>query len=133
MHLCDVKFKQRLLRYLVGVTIGCLLVYMMFPNYDWLGWLPGKQIRSNILSRNQIMTDQAKCEASFYAIHEEDWKSVLADGSINFDKSKTKEADKTYCLENNLISVEVLLKDSSAYIQHIQRMGVNSTNPCQVQ
>jgi hypothetical protein len=133
MHLCNVKFKQRLLRYLIGVTIGCLLVYMMFPNYDWLGWLPGKQIRGNILSRHQTITDQAKCEASFYAIGEEEWKAVLADGSINFEKSKTKEVDKTYCLENNLITVEVLLKDSSVYIQHIQRMGVNSTNPCQAQ
>lgn len=125
-----VKFSQRLFRFLIGVTIGCLLVYVMFPNYDWLGWLPGKQIRSNILSRQQSLSTKAQCEAAFFAIAEEDWKSVLNDGAINFEKSQTKGEDKTYYLENDIIGVEVLLKDSTAYIQHIQRVGVNTQTPC---
>ena len=125
-----VKFSQRLFRFLIGVTIGCLLVYVMFPNYDWLGWLPGKQIRGNILSRHQTIGTEAQCEANFFAITESEWKSVLNDGSVNFEKSQTKGVDKTYYLENDLIGVEVLLKDSTAYIQHIQRVGVNTQTPC---
>lgn len=125
------KFSQRLFRFLIGVTIGCLLVYVMFPNYDWLGWLPGKQIRGNILSRHQSVGPKAICEANFFAVAEADWKNVLADGSINFEKSQTKEQDKTYYLENDGIGVEVLLKDSTAYILHIHRIGVNTQTPCQ--
>jgi hypothetical protein len=124
------KFSQRLFRFLIGVTIGCLLVYVMFPNYDWLGWLPGKQIRGNILSRHQSISTKAQCEANFFAIAESEWKSVLNDGSVNFEKSQTKGEDKTYYLESDLIGVEVLLKDSTAYIQHIQRIGVNTQTPC---
>ena len=69
------KFSQRLLRFMIGVIIGCSLVYIMFPNYDWLGWLPGKQIRQSIREKQWSLTETAKCEAKYFAIEESGWVS----------------------------------------------------------
>ena len=42
------NFKQRLVRYLLGVAIGCAVVFFMFPQYDWLGWLPQKRMKQDL-------------------------------------------------------------------------------------
>lgn len=124
------KFSQRLLRFMIGVVIGCSLVYIMFPNYDWLGWLPGKQIRQSIREKQWSVTPTAKCEATYFAIDESNWRDVLNDGSINFDKSKVQQAHKIYYLEDDLVGVTIELLDSTANVLHIERKGMENQSPC---
>ncbi|MEN9947551.1 MAG: hypothetical protein RL106_374 [Bacteroidota bacterium] len=125
------KFSQRLLRFMIGVIIGCSLVYIMFPNYDWLGWLPGKQIRQSIREKQWSLTETAKCEAKYFAIEESGWREVLNDGSINFDKSKVQQTNKIYYLEDDLVGVTIELLDSTANVLHIERKGMENQSPCQ--
>lgn len=125
------KFSQRLLRFMIGVVIGCTLVWIMFPHYDWLGWLPGKQIRQTIKEKKWNLTPSAQCEASYYAIDENGWREILNDGSINFEKSQVQQSNKIYYLEDDLIGVTIELLDSTANILHIQRKGMENQSPCQ--
>ncbi|MCC6599148.1 MAG: hypothetical protein IT223_00565 [Crocinitomicaceae bacterium] len=62
------NFGQRLFRYLIGVTIGCALVYMMFPNYNWLGWTPENQIMKNIRESSVSMGSKANCQMACLGI-----------------------------------------------------------------
>ncbi len=124
------KFPQRLLRFLIGVVIGCTLVWIMFPNYDWLGWLPGKQIRQSIREKKWSVSDNAACQARYFAIGEADWKEVLNDGSINFEKSQAQQTNKIYQLENDLIAVSVQLFDSTLQVISIERKGMENQSPC---
>ncbi len=124
------KFPQRLLRFLIGVVIGCAMVWIMFPNYDWLGWLPGKQIRQSIREKKWSISDNANCQARYFAIAENEWKEVLNDGSINFDKSQTQQTNKIYQLENDLVAVSVQLFDSTLQVISIERKGMENQSPC---
>ena len=47
------KFQQRLNRYLLGVALGLILVFVMFNGRDWLGWLPQNQVRKRIAATFQ--------------------------------------------------------------------------------
>ncbi|MEY3598465.1 MAG: hypothetical protein RL521_887 [Bacteroidota bacterium] len=124
------KFSQRLLRFMIGVVIGCSLVYIMFPNYDWLGWLPGKQIRQSIKEKKWTLSETAACEAKYFAVEENGWREVLSDGSINFEKSNVQQKDKVYYLEDDLVAVTIELLDSTANILHIERKGMENQSPC---
>jgi hypothetical protein len=55
------NFRQRLLRYLIGIGIGCLLVFVIFPKMDWLGWTPGKQMNKRIRQATWVASDYGVC------------------------------------------------------------------------
>ena len=90
MHFCGnlktMKFRRRLLLFATGLTIGCLLVFMMFPNYDWLGWLPGKQIMKQIQSSKTLVTNHGKCRMDCQGISMETFESAKWQGEVDFSE-----------------------------------------------
>ena len=124
------KFWQRLLRYLIGFGLGCPLVFWMFPHYDWLGWLPGKQIRQQIQQSSLQFSPKSLCIIQQQMIKEEDWRKVLEEGSINFEKSNTKDKEKLYQLESDIIYMRCLLQDTLTQVVEISRIGVPINDQC---
>jgi len=124
------KFWQRLLRYLIGFGLGCSLVFWMFPNYDWLGWLPGKQIRQQIQQSSLQFSTKSLCVLQQQMIKEADWRKVLEDGAINFEKSNTHEKEKLYQLESDVIYMRCLIQDTITQVLEISRIGVPINEEC---
>jgi hypothetical protein len=127
------KFWQRLLRYLIGFGLGCLLVFWMFPNHDWLGWLPEKQIRSNIRNSKIKFSERAQCIKEIQMITESDWQSLLENGDVNFDKSNIHQTLKNYWIENDLIQMKCEIQDSTTLIIELSRKGMTSPSQCEKQ
>jgi hypothetical protein len=125
------KFGQRLWRYIIGFGLGCLMVYWMFPNHDWLGWLPGKQIRQNIRNSTIQFTPKALCVMENQVISEADWRNLLEDGSINFDQSDTHANEKKYTIENDLMMMQFIIQDTISLVTEISRIGLSVPEQCQ--
>lgn len=125
------KFWQRLMRYLIGFGLGCLLVFWMFPNHDWLGWLPNKQIRANILNSKIEFSNRALCIKETQMITEADWKYLIENGDINFDKSQVHENQKKYWIENDVIEMNCEIRDTITHILDINRKGMEPLPTCE--
>ncbi len=63
-------------------------------------------------------------------IKEEDWRKVLEDGTINFEKSSTKDKEKLYQLESDIIYMRCLLQDTLTQVVEISRIGVPINDQC---
>lgn len=63
-------------------------------------------------------------------IKEEDWRKVLEDGNINFEKSNTKDKEKLYQLESDIIYMRCLLQDTLTQVVEISRIGVPINDQC---
>jgi hypothetical protein len=124
------KFWQRLLRYLIGFGLGCLLVFWMFPNHDWLGWLPNRQIRQIIKSSKITLSNSAKCAMNEQSIAEKDWIMLLEEGSINYEKSETVSSPKIYFFEDDLLEMKCQTIDSTSKITWICRKKVTLSPEC---
>jgi hypothetical protein len=124
------NFLQRLLRYLIGVTIGCVIVYMMFPTYDWLAWLPNRQVRKSILSKSISHSNQATCMEKAYAINPQEIYNLVADGDIDYGKSQAQGRVKNYVFETDKLRATVQVSDSTAAVLDFERVGVAVTLNC---
>jgi hypothetical protein len=90
------NFKQRLLRYLIGFFIGVVIVFMMFPEYDWLSWLPNKQVMQRVREYPFYIDQVAKCKNACLGIDSLQLQQARSEGRINFSKSDVKRLPKTY-------------------------------------
>jgi len=46
-------FRQRLIRYLIGIGVGFILVKVFFGQRGCMHWLPGKQVKKWIKENNR--------------------------------------------------------------------------------
>lgn len=114
------RFRQRLKFYLVGLTIGLLLVFMIFGNRG-CSWLPGNRVK-NMIAEKELFTgdslwDVMKCSG----LSASDIYSLLNEaGDVNFSKSETQSEPKKYLLEgekdNKVMNVTYALYDSTAEV-----------------
>lgn len=126
----SMKFWQRLLRYLIGFGLGCLLVFWMFPNHDWLGWLPNRQIRQVIKSSKISLSNSALCAMKEQSISETDWIKLLEEGNINYEKSVTANYPKIYFFEDDLLEMKCQTIDSTSKIIWICRKEITLSPEC---
>jgi hypothetical protein len=124
------KFWQRLMRYLIGFGLGCLLVFWMFPNHDWLGWLPEKQIKQNIRSSKISLSNSVLCTMEKQSITDQDWKKLLEDGSINYEKSQPNKQPKIYVFESDLFEMSCETSDSLTQITQLCRKEMSLPIEC---
>ena len=92
------NFINRLKFYLVGFSLGLVLIYTLFKDREW-DWLPENKVKNFILEnplkinlkkdQSHILTDQFSKKIF----------DLIINGNVNFSESKTKSNDKKYLIE----------------------------------
>lgn len=116
------------MRYLLGVGIGLAVVYFMFPHYDWLGWLPQKQVMQNIREANFYYGGISECKMACYGIGNEQIQLARNEGRIEFSESEVKRSPKLYHLEYGNYDFKIELTDSTATV--IDILSAEKTCAC---
>jgi hypothetical protein len=122
-------FQQRLLRYVIGLAIGSLVVFFMFPQYDWLGWTPEKRILENIREFPFAISKGAQCKLDCLGLSVEHVQLARRDGEIDFSKSQVKQDPRIYYLQYGDIVFNVFLTDSTAMLADASKGGTHCTCP----
>jgi len=123
------NFKQRLLRYLIGFSIGVVIVFMMFPEYDWLSWVPNKQVMKRVREYSFYIDPVAECKNECLGIDPEHLQRARLDGRIIFSKSDVKRLPKTYYMEHEEIGYTLQMTDSTVTL--IDAIKANVDCACQ--
>lgn len=123
------NFKQRLLRYLVGFLIGVLIVFMMFPEYDWLSWLPNKQVMKNVRENQFYIAPEVDCKIKCMNIDSTSLQQARLGGKIIFSKSDVKRIPKTYFMEYGDVNYTLEMTDSTVTLIDVMKLNVDC--PCQ--
>ncbi len=127
------NFRQRLLRFMIGVAIGLALVFIFFGPRGCGQWLPGNQVKKWIRENNANIeispntTCRMQCmdlsvDDVLYTISEEGKSDVL------FSESQTKGYPKTYLIESSREdSIKfrfgfTLREDSSSVVSSVERL-----------
>ncbi|MDZ4823003.1 MAG: hypothetical protein SH856_06050 [Flavobacteriales bacterium] len=124
-------FKQRLLRYLIGVGIGLIIVWVMFGDREWLGWTPKNRVLKMIRAAELTVSEKAQCQLDCMAMKDADIKKFLENASVNFSKSNPHKEPKTYLLEGdeeNTLRMTFDTRDSVATLVDVLRVGASC--PC---
>ncbi|MFM2195387.1 MAG: hypothetical protein ACK5EW_05645 [Bacteroidota bacterium] len=124
------KFGRRLLLFAAGLMIGCGVVYMLFPNHDWLGWTPGKQMLKQIQSSRIHTTPHGKCRMDCLGISMENFERAKWEGEIDFSKSDAQGNPKRYLLEYDELKFILLTTDSTTTIAEVSRVGSDKKCDC---
>ncbi len=124
------NFKQRLFRYLIGVVIGCILVFTIFPNYDWLGWTPGKQVMKKIRESKWEQTERGRCQMDCLKLSNVDFDQARFTGEVNFSMSDAQSKPPRYQLEHGANVWQVLVSDSLITLLEVKKQGQSSGCDC---
>ena len=111
---CAMNFKQRLLRFLIGVAIGCAVVFFMFPNYDWLGWTPQKRMKEDLRDFPFSIDSCASYKMQCYGLTDAQLQLAKSDGSFDFEKSDVKANPRRYHLNYGDYSFIVAMSDTTS-------------------
>ena len=83
---------RRIRLYLTGLILGILVVYIMFKDRDWLGWLPGNRVLTDIQSDSSlIFSDHLDCWLDCYQLDTGDVFTLLEEGSAEIQRSENGE------------------------------------------
>lgn len=110
---------QRFLRYFIGVAIGCVVVYMMFPNYDWLGWTPKKQIIKQMSEAKMDITPHAICRLNCLGLTSQHFEEARKNGEVDLSRSNPQATPRQYLIQFNNEEYLVLLTDSVATLAEV--------------
>lgn len=106
------NFRQRLLRYLIGIGIGCLLVFVIFPKMDWLGWTPGKQMNKRIRQATWVASDYGVCTMKCNGVDNNRFDQARFNGEVNFEMSDVHAPIPRYQLEHENLNFQILVADT---------------------
>ncbi len=97
------KFFRRLKFYLIGVALGCVLVYfMLLKDRERPAWMPKGRVLEQIARSSVIFTDKASCALQMQGLSEEEIKTFITDNAqVDFAKSDTRRKPcPMYYIEN---------------------------------
>jgi hypothetical protein len=123
------NFKQRLLRYLVGVAIGCAVVFLMFPNYDWLGWTPQKRMKQDLREFPFSVDSCAARKLECYGLGDDQLMFVRNEGVFDFDKSDVKLNPRRYHVNYGNYSFIIAMSDSTSTLVDVMNPSKVCTCP----
>ena len=108
------SFFSRLKVYLIGVGLGCVMVFFLFKERrDILtSWLPKQQVQIKILENLATFTESETCYLKCQDISAQQILSELEnrDALVDFSKSSTRQTPKIYYIEFELDDKLVPLK-----------------------
>jgi hypothetical protein len=123
------NFKQRLLRYLLGVAIGCVVVFLMFPQYDWLGWTPQKRMKQDLREFPFSVDSCAAYKLQCYGMAEDQLMLVRNDGVFDFDKSDVKATPRRYHVNYGNYSFIIAMSDTTSTLVDVMNPSKVCTCP----
>jgi hypothetical protein len=93
------SFIQRLFRYFIGIFIGCLLVYFMFPDRDFFGFTPGKVLMKKVREVPLEFSAHGHCKMKCLGLNNDNLQTARKEGEIDFSKSEPQATPKKYHLQ----------------------------------
>lgn len=132
------NFRQRLLRFIIGIAIGFILVQVFFGERGCGHWLPGNQVKKWIKENNaniEVMPETT-CMMKCQGLTPSDIEYVLGEeGDVIFGESQTKGYPKEYIIQGNRDTIEfrfgfILREDSSSIVSLAQRLDVGFKCDC---
>lgn len=124
------NLRQRFLRYLIGVAIGCVIVYAMFPNRDWLNWLPEKRLMQWVREAKTSITPHGQCRLECAGLTEDSLQQARLQGAINWSLSDPQATPKRYYLAYGSSYYSILLADSTMTVIDAGRSGNSTSCAC---
>ncbi len=93
-------FKQRLPYFLVGLTIGIILVIFIFGKKDAsFDYLPNARVLKDINKKDRIYSKEAIANLAAYQLDTADVSSILKNGNVDFStKEKLEDGCFTYAI-----------------------------------
>lgn len=125
------NFRQRLLRYMIGVFIGVLMVYFMFPDRDWLSWSPGNQIMGRLRSGKVEISEKGFCRMQCAQLDTAAFRQARIHGNIDFSHSDAQSNPKRYHLQHGDAYYEVLSTDSLFTVIDAGKANARLNCPCE--
>ncbi len=120
------KLYQRFAYYLVGLTMGCFVVAMIWSGKDSrCNYFPNARVLNDLRNKPFYYSDNAKKILSEGWINEDDIKNTLTLGDVDFDQSNVQKGNgKIYVIEgqtikNQPIIIEVMNYPSKAELINI--------------
>jgi len=123
------NFKQRLLRFLIGVAIGCGAVFLLFPNYDWLAWTPQKRIKQDLREFPFSIDPCAASKLECFGMADAQVQLARSEGTIDFDASNVKVSPRMYHLNYGEYSFQIAMTDSTSVLMDV--MNPSKVCTCQ--
>ena len=116
------NFTQRLFRYLIGVGIGTLAVFLMFPNYNWLSWTPQNRVLQEIIDKKLSVDSSLICDhgQSIMSLSND---MIIEKGEVNFELSNTKSSPRKYYIAFDGCEFSVDVGDSTAKVVSISNLS----------
>ena len=94
-------FLRRIKLYIIGVSLGCVMVYGLFHN-RMPSWLPETIILEELREWPIQFTKHAKCRMACRGISAEEIAIILKEGNVNFSKSKVRDKPcPSYAIEGD--------------------------------
>lgn len=124
------NFKQRLFRYLIGFGIGVVVVFIMFPDHDWLSWTPGKRIMQIVREAEFSTAESAQCELSCLGLNESAVTDMRNQGKVDFKNSDTKSSPKKYLISHGENEFTVLIGTEDTPKVQLVKITGNATCNC---
>ena len=93
---------RRVRIYLVGVFLGCFLVYFTLikgRGDELLGWMPKQRVLTELNKPDILKSDSVLCLESCFHILPSDFEKMFKDGNVNLSLSKTRSNPKVYAVE----------------------------------
>ncbi len=131
------NFINRLLKFLVGFSIGSILVYFLLikdRDRNLKGWLPAERVSQEILEQELIISSNAQCQLNCINIPEEDLKNIIQQAKVNFAQSQVRtEPCPIYLFQTELkekkANFEIQKCTDSATLININVDGIHCACP----
>ena len=124
---------RRFKLYFFGVSLGLILSYYFFNN-RYPTWLPSSIIIEELQSKELAYTKHALCRMACRNITEEEVKTILEEGSVNFKKSKVREIPcPSYALEGTSKdgqNLRVIFANCDSVSKVITTIDLNQKHDC---
>lgn len=103
LYFCFVNFRQRFLRYGIGVFIGLMLSVFFFQGRGCNDWLPEKRIKSRMqmdgVRPSEVLTCWMQCDESPAQASMSDVMQWLMESDINWSASTPRSVPSCYILD----------------------------------
>jgi hypothetical protein len=111
------KFWRRLRYYLVGFSLGAMMVYAMFGTRG-CDWTPTNRVKSAFKMCDIAISEAKLCEMNCHGIDKQVVFDLIQKGKVNFKDSRTQTEVKNYILYNKThkIGFDLNLQDSLAVV-----------------
>lgn len=112
-------FARRFRYYLIGVSLGFLIVFFIFRGKGF-SWLPGNRVLIALQESTLYTTPLQDCLLDCYGISKNDVFDLIDSGTVNFKKSNPKGEQKEYLVESDKYSISFIqLNDTAARLNQV--------------